>query len=173
MCSRRSQRESVALSLGRGLLVGAAAGAAGTTALNVATYVDMASRARPSSRTPEDTVEELVRKVHLRVPGDAQARENRIAGLGALTGLSAGVAVGAVLGLARSGAWRPGLAATTVVATLGALIAGNGPMVVLGVTDPRTWAPKDWASDVLPHLAYGMVTAGLLTMLDQPAPLGA
>jgi hypothetical protein len=36
-----------------GLLSGAAAGAAGTTALNVITYLDIALRGRPTSTTPE------------------------------------------------------------------------------------------------------------------------
>jgi hypothetical protein len=159
------------VSLRRGLLRGAAAGAAGTTALNVVTYLDMASRARPASRAPEDTVEKAVNKIHIRIPGDAQARQNRISGMGPLTGLAAGVGVGAVLGVARSRAWQRGYAASTVVATVGALIAGNGPMVVLGVTDPRTWTLGDWVSDVIPHLAYGAVAAGVLRMLDRPASL--
>lgn len=91
------------MSLRRGLLLGAAAGAAGTTALNAATYLDMAFRGRPSSTTPQDTVAKLLKNAQLRIPGDHQARQNRLAGLGPLTGLAAGVGVGAVLGLARSG----------------------------------------------------------------------
>ncbi len=159
------------MSLRRGLLLGAAAGAAGTTALNAVTYLDMAFRGRPSSSTPQDTVERLVKKAQLTIPGDHQARKNRVAGLGPLTGLAAGVGVGAVLGLARSGGLRPGLAASGVAATVGALIASNGPMTALGVTDPRTWALTDWVSDVIPHFAYGAVTAGLLRALDRPASL--
>ncbi len=41
------------------VLLGAAAGAAGATALNALTYVDMAVRGRPASSTPETTVERL------------------------------------------------------------------------------------------------------------------
>lgn len=159
------------MSLRRGLLLGAAAGAAGTTALDAVTYLDMAVRGRPSSSTPQDTVEKLTKKARFTIPGDHQARQNRVAGLGPLTGLAAGVGVGAVLGLARSAGLRPGLAASGVAATLGALIASNGPMTMLGVTDPRTWAVTDWVSDVIPHLAYGAVTAGLLRALDRPASL--
>ncbi|MEO9044170.1 MAG: hypothetical protein ABI352_03980 [Candidatus Dormibacter sp.] len=155
------------MSLRRGLATGAAAGAAGTTALNAVTYLDMALRARPSSSTPQDTVEKLAEKAHIAIPGDGEARANRIAGLGPLTGIAAGVGVGAVLGLARAAGWRPGVVITGVLATAGALLAGNGPMTVLGVTDPRTWAAKDWVSDVIPHLAYGAVAAGLLRRLDR------
>ncbi len=155
--------------LRRGLLLGAAAGAAGTTALNAVTYIDMALRGRPSSSTPQDTIETLVKKVQIAIPGDQQARQNRVAGLGPLTGLAAGVGVGAMLGFGRSAGWRPGLAASGVAAALGALIASNGPMTMLGITDPRTWAVTDWVSDVIPHIAYGAVTAGLLRALDRPA----
>jgi hypothetical protein len=48
------------------------------------------------------------------------------------------------------------------VATVAALVAGNGPMAVLGVTDPRSWSRVDWASDVGPHVAYGIVAATVL-----------
>ncbi|MBJ7608247.1 MAG: hypothetical protein JF887_02290 [Candidatus Dormibacteraeota bacterium] len=155
------------MSLRRGVLVGAAAGAAGTTALNAVTYLDMAVRARPTSDTPQTTVEKLAAAAHLSIPGEGKARDNRLAGLGPLTGLAAGVGVGALIGLVRSGGWRPGVAVTCLAATVGALIGSNGPMTVLGVTDPRTWTASDWASDVIPHLAYGAVTAGVLTQLDR------
>lgn len=150
------------MSAPHGLLIGAAAGAAGTTALNAVTYLDMVARARPVSSTPQDTVERLSEKVHIPIPGRGEARENRVAGLGPLAGLAAGVGVGALLGLAYSAGWRPGPVVGGVVATVGALVGGNGPMAVLGVTDPRTWAAEDWVSDIIPHLAYGAVTAGVL-----------
>ena len=41
------------------VLRGAAAGAAGTTALNAVTYLDMTVRGRGTSSTPEQTVEAL------------------------------------------------------------------------------------------------------------------
>jgi hypothetical protein len=81
------------MSLQRGLVIGAAAGAAGTTALNAVTYLDMAVRGRAASRTPENTVNKLASVAHVSIPGDDEARENRVAGLGPLTGL---VAYGAV-----------------------------------------------------------------------------
>ena len=43
----------------RGFVMGAAAGAAGTTALNTMTYLDMVWRARPASSTPETTVKKM------------------------------------------------------------------------------------------------------------------
>ncbi|MDQ6840591.1 MAG: hypothetical protein M3137_20215 [Actinomycetota bacterium] len=150
----------------RGLLVGAAAGAAGTTALNATTYLDMAFRGRPTSSTPEDTVEKLSEKAHLSIPGRADTRANRVEGLAPLTGLVAGVGVGAVLGLARAAGFRPPMAVTVVAASVGALAGTNGPMTVLGITDPRTWAAKDWVSDIIPHVVYAIVAAAVLKGLD-------
>lgn len=154
--------------LGRQILAGAAAGAAGTTALNVVTYLDMAIRGRPTSSTPEDTVEKLSERVGVDIPGDDDTRQNRVDGLGPLTGLVAGIGVGATLGAVRSTGWRPGLAATGTLATIGALAASNGPMTALGITDPRTWPASAWIADVVPHLAYGIVAAAVLQGLDPP-----
>jgi xanthosine utilization system XapX-like protein len=138
---------------------GAAAGAAGTTALNAVTYLDMAWRGRPASSTPEDTVEKLAHTAGLEVPGDDATRQNRLAGLGPLTGIATGVGVGVVAGLlARRDPPLPVLAGLVgAVAMAGA----NGPMTALRITDPRQWSPADWISDVVPHLAYGFVTAAV------------
>ena len=46
------------------------------------------------------------------------------------------------------------------------MIATDAPMAALGVSDPRTWKPADWASDALPHLAYGMTTAAVVRALS-------
>ncbi len=46
-----------------------------------------------------------------------------------------------------------------MLASAAALVGSNGPMTALGVTDPRTWSGSDWISDVVPHVAYGVVTA--------------
>jgi hypothetical protein len=42
------------------------------------------------------------------------------------------------------------------------MLAGNGAMSGLGVSDPRTWSAQDWAADLLPHLAYGVVASAML-----------
>jgi hypothetical protein len=47
-----------------------------------------------------------------------------------------------------------------------AMAVGNGPMTVLGVTDPRRWSVADWVADVAPHLAYAVVSALTLDALD-------
>lgn len=146
-------------------LLGAAAGAAGTTALNAATYLDMALRGRASSSTPQDTVEKLADVAHVRIPGDAERRENRASGLGPLMGIAAGVGVGALLGLLRSTGWRPPQFVLGTVAVGGAMLVGNAPMTALGVTNPARWSSADWLSDLLPHVAYGIVTSYVLDHL--------
>jgi hypothetical protein len=151
------------------LWAGAAAGAAGTTALNVITYSDMAIRGRPASTTPAQTVQALARLVHATIPGGGMTQPNRIDGLGALTGLAAGVGIGVLLGLLRWAGWRPGRTVSAVAATIGALIGTNGPMTVLGVTNPLSWGPVGWIADVIPHIGYGVVTALVLHYLDRPA----
>src|SRR3954447_22376030 len=92
----------------RWALRGAAAGAAGTTALNAVTYLDMAVRGRPASSTPSETVERVARGAHLEIPGSGESRANRVEGLAPLTGLAIGVGLGVALGLARAVGWRPG-----------------------------------------------------------------
>jgi len=166
--SRSAARRRAGGGLLRGALLGAAAGAAGTTALDATTYLDMALRARPASSTPEDTMQRMSDLAHVPIPGDEKARKNRLSGLGALTGLVAGVAAGGLLGVVRAGGWRPRPGVGVMAATGVALLVGNVPMTLSGVTDPRTWSAADWASDVVPHAAYGVVTAAVLNRLDPP-----
>jgi hypothetical protein len=159
----------------RTLLAGAAAGAAGTTALNAVTYLDMAVRGRSASSTPQDTVAELSRRSGVGVPGDESTRENRLEGLGALSGIAAGVATGVLTGVllatSRVAGASPGYRSTFVTTAALVLVAGNGPMTALGITDPRTWDAEAWASDLAPHLAYAAVAAYVLTGLTpHPTP---
>src|SRR3954452_24117308 len=145
------------------MLRGAAAGAAGTTALNVVTYLDMALRGRPASSTPQRTVEQLAQTAHVSIPGEGDKRASRLDGLGALTGLVAGIGVGGLFGLARAAGFRAG----TLLTTATVLVSTNGPMTVLGITDPRTWSRTDWISDLVPHLAYGAVVASTMDAFDR------
>jgi hypothetical protein len=145
-----------------GILAGAAAGAAGTTALNAATYADMAVRARPSSDTPQQTVASLAEKADLKVTDD-----NRLTGLGSLSGIVTGVGVGAAFGLLRRLGVRLPLPVGALVTGLAAMAATDGSMAALKVTDPRTWSGTDWISDLVPHLIYGTVTYATLQALDR------
>ena len=148
-------------------LRGAAAGAAGSSALNAATYLDMVVRGRGTSSTPEQTVEALAQKAHVSIPGDEEKRSNRVQGLGPITGLVAGVGVGVVVGLVRAAGYRSQPLVGTLLTTLGVLVVANGPMTVLGITDPRTWSATDWASDIVPHLAYGAVVKTTMDAFDR------
>lgn len=147
------------------LAAGAAAGAAGTTALNGVTYLDMALRGRPTSSAPQDTVEALASKVGIQIPGDEDTRSNRLAGLGPLIGLLAGLSVGAALGAGQALGFRPNLAVAAALAGGAAMAATDGPMAALGVSDPTSWATTDWVADAVPHAVYGVVTAAVLAGL--------
>ena len=159
------------MTLLRALATGAAAGAAGTTALNATTYVDMAVRGRPSSSTPEATVEKGADTIGVTVPGDEETRSNRLQGLGPLSGIVTGVGVGAFAGALRA-ARLPGPIAALLVGGA-AMAVSDGLMTALGVTDPRRWTPASWASDVVPHLAFGGVTVAVLAATDTRGAGGA
>jgi hypothetical protein len=154
-------------SVGRALAVGAAAGAAGTTALNAVGYLDMAVRGRPTSDTPERTVERMADELGVEIPGDPDTRSNRVAGLGPLTGIAAGVGVGIAGGLLADRVRLP-LPLAAVVLGAAAMAASDGSMTALGVTDPRTWPASSWLADLVPHLAYGAVTAAVLELGRPP-----
>jgi hypothetical protein len=152
----------------RGLL----AGAAGTTALNAVTYADMVLRARPASSTPEDTVRRIESSAHVSLSADgpdSDAAANRRSALGALMGIAAGLGLGIAYGLVRSRVPRDvPLPLLALGAGLGADAATIVPMAALGVSDPRTWSASSWLSDIVPHLAYGAVTALAFEALTPP-----
>lgn len=143
----------------KSILRGAAAGAAGTTALNAVTYLDMVARARAASSTPEESVRRMADKAGAEVPGDEEQRQHRTSGAGALMGIATGVGVGAAYGVARALGWRPSVPTAGIVTATTAAAATSMPMAAVGVTDPREWSPSDWVSDLVPHTIYGLTTA--------------
>jgi hypothetical protein len=152
----------------RGAAAGAVAGAAGTTALNAVTYADMSIRGRPASGAPAEVVERAADRAGVTVPGQGASRGNRLSGLGALAGIGTGVAVGAAYGITRALGWRVPAVAGALLTAAAAMAGSDGPMFALRVSDPREWGAIDWASDVVPHAAYGAVTAVTLAALSQP-----
>jgi uncharacterized membrane protein len=144
------------------ILKGVVAGAAGTTVLNAVGYADMAVRGRPASSTPEQVVEQLARRSGLTIPGAGQERQSRLEGLGALTGMAAGVGVGAAAGLVPGAVRRLGPLAGPAAIGAAAMLATDLTIAVLGVSDPRTWDAASWLSDVVPHLAFGAVVYAAL-----------
>jgi uncharacterized membrane protein len=146
----------------KGLLRGVAAGAAGTTALDAVTYLDMVVRGRPASDTPVQVVQELADRAGVEPPGTRTQRKNRFAGLGPLSGIVTGVGVGALAGVLRSAGVRLPTAVGGPLLGAAAMLAADGPTAALGVSDPRTWSTTDWIGDVVPHLAYGFATHAAL-----------
>lgn len=151
------------------MMRGALAGAAGTTALNTATFLDMTVRARPGSTTPQQMVQRAENISGQSLGGDEDTASNRRSGVGSLLGVATGVMTGVAYGLARS-RW-PRAPRTTLALGAGALANAGSviPMTLLGVTDPRTWSGTSWLSDILPHLAYGVATATAYDLADPAA----
>jgi hypothetical protein len=146
----------------RPLLWGIDAGAVGTVALDAVSHLDMVVRARPASSLPAEVAGALADRagVELAAGGnDSEPAGNRRSGLGALLRYGVGLGVGGAYGLLRSR--QPGLPPRAAAVGLGlaAMAASDLPATALGVTDPRTWGAAGWASDLLPHLAYGLATA--------------
>ncbi|MEU5994129.1 hypothetical protein ABZ806_34600 [Spirillospora sp. NPDC047418] len=142
---------------------GMVAGAAGTTALNVVTYLDMAVRGRPASSTPEQSVDMMTDAAGVDL-GEGDAAENRKAGLGPMLGLGTGLGAGAVYGLIAGSRRIPKPVGTALLTGL-AMLGSGAPMTALGLTDPREWSASDWAMDAVPHLAYGAVAAAVYNAL--------
>jgi hypothetical protein len=161
------------------IVAGAIAGAAGVVALNAVGYLDMLLRGRPASDLPARVAGKLADQVGLPfdLTSDADqddddddvaelgdedepdAPANRREAMGALLGMANGVGIGVVYGVARLLLPRPPtwLAGTALGAA--AMGASDYPATRLGLTEPRDWTATDWASDVLPHMAFGVVTA--------------
>ncbi|MEJ7706941.1 MAG: hypothetical protein WKF82_06420 [Nocardioidaceae bacterium] len=141
----------------RELVAGIAAGAVGTVALNATSYLDMLGRGRPASSAPADAAGKLTELTHVGL-GEQESAVNRREALGALLGIGTGLGVGAVYGLLRVATHVP-LPAAAVGLGAAAMAGSDLPLAALGLVDPREWDAASWASDVLPHLAYGAAAA--------------
>ncbi len=149
---------------------GLVAGAVGTTVINAVTWLDMAIRGRPPSELPQRTVDAALDVLGVDVPGSAAQRQHRNEALGALSGIGAGLGVGVAAATGRAVGLRlPG--------PLGAMVTGLGAMAMtdlsanaLGATDLATWDATAWASDVVPHLAYGFTTTAVLRGMEKREP---
>lgn len=147
----------------RSLLIGTVAGAAGTVALDAATYGDMVLRGRAASTAPPALVKALAGSLHSdALAADDETAANRRSGAGALLGYATGIGVGALFGVLPSAVRRAPLplAALTIGAT--AMAAAIVPYASSGVSDPRTWSANDWITDAVPHVLYGFVVAATL-----------
>lgn len=140
------------------------AGAAGTVALNVTTNLDMAIRGRPSSSVPATVASRMTEMVGINVGEsntDSQdsTAQNRHTGMGALLGYVTGLGIGAAYGLFRTQVDRPPRVVAGIGLGLLAMAGSDGPATGFGVTNPKTWGPNSWLSDIIPHMVYGFVTA--------------
>jgi hypothetical protein len=157
----RSARRGTLEIMPNTIIRGIAAGALGTTALNMTTYLDMAIRGRPSSSVPEQDVQTLADRVgvDLTAGGSDEQAANRRQGLGALTGYLTGIAIGAAYGALRPLAPNSPTPVAAVALGLGAMAATDGVTTIMGNADPREWSASSWVMDVVFHLAYGAATA--------------
>jgi uncharacterized membrane protein len=130
--------------------------------LTAVTYLDMVLRGRPASDAPTRVVHRLADAAGIRLPGGRGKRANRFTGLGALSGIATGMGIGALAGVLRGAGVRLPAAVGGPLLGAAAMLAADAPMAALGVSDPRRWSAVDWASDAVPHLAYGITTHAIL-----------
>lgn len=145
----------------RSLLAGAVAGACGTVALDIATYADMALRARPASAAPAEFVKRLAAARGIAsLSADDEAAENRRSGVAALLGYVNGLGIGVAYGAIRPALpKRVPLLAAALVTGGAAMAASDIPMTRTGATDPKRWGTAGWLADAAPHLLYGLALA--------------
>lgn len=154
------------------IIAGLVAGAAGTVALNVTTYLDMAVRGRPASQLPAKVAARLTEEAGIPLDFDVEEQDgggessddpgrvaNRQEAVGALLGYANGLGMGVGYGIVRLVVPRPPTWLAAGLLGGAAMAASDVPAVRLELTDPQEWGAKGWLSDIAPHLAYGLVTA--------------
>jgi hypothetical protein len=159
------------------IVAGAIAGAAGVVALNAAGYLDMLLRGRPASDLPARVAGKLADEMglpfdlnsdadtddddvaELEDEDEPDAPANRREAMGAMLGMASGVGIGVCYGIARLVLPKPPAWLAGAAIGAAAMAASDYPATRLGLTEPRDWTATDWASDVLPHMAFGIVTA--------------
>lgn len=161
------------------LIAGVVAGGAGTLALNVTTYLDMLLRGRPASKLPARMAGRLADEagISLNFEGDSPGQgenlqagsppDNRREALGALLGYANGLGIGLGYGVARLLLPRLPLWLAGGILGSAAMAASDVPATRLGLTRPQDWSSADWAADVIPHAAYGLVTALTFELLRE------
>ncbi len=196
---------------------GLLAGAAGTVALNVTTYADMAVRGRASSHVPGEDVNVLLHDLGIELPDEehrpvayghhahehhdqerhhhahlgggsyrerlvqgyasahkwprSKVAQDRLTGLGALTGYAVGLGIGSAYGILRPRLRALPTPIMGVLVGLAAMAGSDVPSILLGVTNPRTWGLAGWIEDIIPHVIYGVTTVGVYEALhaaEQP-----
>jgi hypothetical protein len=144
----------------RQIVVGAIAGAAATSALNIATYADIAVRGRGESAVPSAMVKKFAEAAGMgALASDDATTQRRRSGIGALMGYADGLGVGVVYGALRPALRGVPVLLTAVVAGAAAMAVSDVTIAKSGASDPSTWGAADWAADAIPHLVYGLALA--------------
>ena len=151
-----------------GITSGLLSGAAGATALNIVSYAQQAVKGTPSSATPDQAAQAIVHAVGAEVPGSPDMRQNRLEGLGPLSGYAVGMGVGALGGALRALSVKIPIGLAPFVLGLGTMAISDTVMTALGITDPRTWTAASVAKDAVPHLSYGAITVLALHRMIDP-----
>jgi hypothetical protein len=147
-------------------LNGLIAGAAGTAALNMLTYLDVLIRARPSSSVASKTAARLADEVGVDLRADAeQGTQRRRSAVGALLGYLSGVGIGALYGAIEDAVPDLPLPMSGIAVGLAAMAGSDLPATSAGATDSSKWGASGWIEDVVPHIAYGVVTVGVYRLL--------
>jgi hypothetical protein len=156
------------MSFVRHILAGAIAGAAATSALNIATYTDIAVRGRGESDVPSAMVKNIAEAAGLgALASDDETTQHRRGGIGALMGYADGLGVGVAYGALRPALRGVPVLLTAVVAGAAAMALSDLAIAKSGASDPRTWSAADWAADAIPHLVYGLALALSFDALDR------
>jgi hypothetical protein len=133
------------MSFVRRVFLGAVAGAAGTAALNIATYGDMVLRGRGESGVPSQMVKNAAEAAGIgALASDDETKGHRRDGIGALLRPAMRRVPVVLAGLAAGGA---------------AMALSDIPIAKSGASDPRTWGAAGWAADAIPHVCYGLALA--------------
>ncbi len=149
------------------VFIGAVAGAAGTAALDITGYGEMALTGRSPSGTPAEVIRRVAKRANIEPLGRSDAvaddaTKNRRSALGAISGYLIGTSIGAVYGAVSPLVARlPVLPKALLVGAL-AMAASEGPATALAATDPRRWGVRGWLSDIVPHAIYGLVTVAIV-----------
>lgn len=160
----------------RDIIFGTLAGAAGTVALNIVTYADMALRGRHSSDVPAKLAEKVAAGVGVDLSGnsgvahangehDKETAQQRASGIGALLGYVNGLGIGTAYGVLRLRVKSVPVPVAGIFLGGAAMAASDAPSIRLKVTDPNEWGTSGWLADIVPHVAYGLVTAIVFEML--------
>jgi hypothetical protein len=155
------------MSFVRHITVGAIVGAAATSALNIATYADIAIRGRGESDVPSTMVKNVAEAAGVgALASDDETTQHRRSGIGALLGYADGLGVGVAYGALRPAVRGVPVLLAAVAAGAAAMALSDVAIAKSGASDPRTWAAADWAADAIPHLVYGLALALSFDALD-------